>query len=82
MAQRQNGAATVSNGIKVYAGMLGSTMQEIDLAAGATVQNLFSVLGAPDNAEARINGEMYAAGDLLDNGDVIVVIAGERPSGR
>lgn len=78
---RRNESASPSNSIAVEIGTVGGVMQKVLLEPESTVADALSAIGAPENAEVRCSGEVYKATDLLDDGDVLIVLAGAKVKG-
>ena len=78
---RRNTETETSNAFSVEIGTVGGVMQKVLLENGATVADALVAIGAPAGSEVRCSGEVYTATDLLDDGDVLIVLAGAKVKG-
>lgn len=76
---KEEGATEGELVIKI--GTLGGEMKELALEAGATVSDALEAAGYPSDSEVRCRGEVYKGADVLEEGDRLIVLAGEKIKG-
>jgi hypothetical protein len=70
MAQHATATPVEDNSISVEIGSI-----------GATVADALSAANYPTDSEVRCSGDVYSAGDVLDDGDTLIVLAGAKVKG-
>ena len=60
--------------IMVRVARLGDSVREIEVAEGATLQEVLASLAIPTGADVRLNGKSAQAHDILHMGDLITVV--------
>lgn len=60
---------------------IGGIVKEVALNGEHTVYAALEAAGMDSSAEVRCNNEVYKGEDLVDNGDQLFVMAGEKPKG-
>lgn len=71
----------VEGELVIKIGSLGGEMKELALEAGSTVSDALSAAGFPEDSEVRCSGEVYTGTDSLEDGDRLIVLAGEKIKG-
>jgi sulfur carrier protein ThiS len=67
--------------IRVEVMSLGGEVKTVLLNGSHTVADALNAAGLPENSEVRCNGEVYSGNDEVENGDSLMVLAGEKPKG-
>jgi len=78
---RHNEAPSQADAISVEIGTVGGSIKKVLVPVGATVAEALEAADYPANAEVRCSGEVYAGDDVLDDGDVLIVLGSSKPSG-
>jgi sulfur carrier protein ThiS len=81
MTRRASDVAAAEETLTVSVGSIGGTVKQVLLNTGATVSDALAAAGFPSDSEVRCNGEVYQGADILEAGDSLIVLAGQKVKG-